>query len=89
MRPVQHFSDEYIEQCKSASPEQALRFLEEFRQLQMPARAAKSRLISLRVPEPLLAAFRQRCEQEGVKYQAQIKRLMQEWLVGSTTPRAD
>ncbi len=83
MRPVQHFSDEYLDRCREASPEQALRFLEEFRRLQMPARAAKSRLISLRVPEPLLATFRQRCEREGVKYQTQIKRLMQEWLIGT------
>ena len=33
MRPVQYFSDEYLERCRKASPEQVLRFLEAFRQL--------------------------------------------------------
>ncbi len=81
MRPVQYFSDAYLEQCRHVTPEQALTFLEEFRLLQQPGKAAPSKLISLKVPEPLLAAFRQRCDNEGIKYQTQIKQLMQEWLI--------
>jgi len=42
-----------------------------------------SRLISLKVPEDLLEAFRARCRLEGFRYQTQIKRLMNEWLRGS------
>ena len=81
MKPVQYFSDEYLEQCKAVTPEQALTFLEQFRQLQQPDRTAKSKLISIKVPEPLLDNFRQRCESEGIKYQTQIKKLMESWLI--------
>lgn len=81
MRPVQYFTDEYLEQCKGITPEQALTFLEQFRLLQQPNQPARSKLISMKVPEPLLDSFRQRCEMEGVKYQTQIKKLMQEWLI--------
>lgn len=81
MRPVQYFSDDYLEQCRGMTPEQVLSFLEQFRQLQQAGGGSKSRLISLKVPEPLLQAFRSRCEQEGVRYQTQIKKLMQEWLM--------
>jgi predicted DNA binding CopG/RHH family protein len=81
MRPVQYFSEEYLERCRSMKPEQIVRFLEDFRLLQAkPARAPKSRLISLKVPEPLLEAFKARAEREGVAYQTQIKRLMSAWL---------
>jgi len=81
MRPVQYFTDEYLEQCRGITPEQALTFLDEFRQLQQPKRATASKLISMKVPESLLDSFRQRCEGEGVKYQTQIKKLMTEWLI--------
>ncbi len=81
MRPVQYFTDEYLEQCKKVTPEQALIFLDQFRQLQQPGPTGKSKLISMKVPEPLLDAFRQRCENEGIKYQTQIKKLMEEWLI--------
>ena len=30
-RPVQHFTVEYLEQCKQLSPQQIVQFLEEFR----------------------------------------------------------
>lgn len=78
MKPVQYFSDEYLQQCKGASSEQVLVFLENYRLLQ--AKPAASKLISLKVSEPLLLAFRQRCEIEGLKYQTQIKALMQAWM---------
>ena len=78
MKPVQRFSAEYLEQSCRVSPAATLRFLEEFRLLHAPK--AKSRLISVKVPEPLLAAFRSRCEIEGVRYQTQIKKLMAHWV---------
>ena len=56
MKPVQYFSDEYLEQCKGATPEQILEFLEQYRLMQ--AKPAASKLISIKIPEPLLhAAF--------------------------------
>lgn len=78
MRPVQHFSDDYLEQCRKASPEAILEFLESFRL--MNERPGKSKLISLKVPVPLLEGFRRRCELENVRYQTQIKNLMERWL---------
>lgn len=32
-KPVQYFTDEYLEHCKKLKPEHILRFLEEFRLL--------------------------------------------------------
>lgn len=81
MRPVQYFSKEYLEQCRKMSPEQIVSFLEDFRKLQAASiKPAKSRLISLKVPEPLLAAFKTKAALSGTPYQTQIKRLMRAWL---------
>lgn len=90
-RPVQFFSDDYLERCREMKPAEVLEFLEGFRLLHDRPRQ-KSRLISLKVPEDLLEAFRRRCHLEGTRYQTQIKRLMSEWLRGSggeddTVPR--
>ncbi len=81
MRPVQFFSNEYLEQCKNASPEAILEFLESFRL--MNDTSAKSKLISIKVPHSLLESFRRKCELEEVKYQTKIKRLMEQWLRGT------
>jgi len=78
-RPVQFFSDDYLERCRAMKPAEVLDFLENFRLLHGRA-SCRSRLISLKVPEHLLGAFRGRCRLEGVRYQTQIKRLMSDWL---------
>ena len=78
-RPLQRFSDAYLERCRELSPEGIVRFLEDFRRLHGGA-TARSRLISLKVPEPLLAAFKAKARLHGVPYQTQIKTLMQAWL---------
>lgn len=80
MRPVQYFSDEYLAQCARMKPEEIVRFVEDFRRLHAGGLAAKSKLISLKVPKPLLEAFRTKAALTGVAYQTQIKRLMQDWL---------
>lgn len=83
-RPVQYFTDEYLERCRTMTPAQKLRFLEDFRLLHAASKAgftAKSKLISLKIPEDLLEAFRKKAEREGVPYQTQIKNLMKEWLL--------
>jgi predicted DNA binding CopG/RHH family protein len=76
---VQFFSDDYLERCRAMKPAEVLDFLESFRLLHARAPSG-SRLISLKVPEHLLGAFRGRCRLEGVRYQTQIKRLMSAWL---------
>ncbi len=79
-RPVQYFSDEYLRQCAQMTPAQILGFLEQFRLLHGGGKPSPSRLISLKVEENLLKAFRTRCALLGVPYQTQIKRVMREWL---------
>ena len=78
MRPLQRFSAEYLESTRDASADEIVVFLDEFRRLHAPKRP--SRLISIRVPEALLASFKAKCELEGARYQTRIKELMVEWL---------
>jgi len=78
VKALQRFSDEYLEQARRLPPAEILRFLDDFRRLHAPG--ARSVLISIKIPEPLLAAFRQRCGIEGIRYQTRIKQLMLEWL---------
>jgi predicted DNA binding CopG/RHH family protein len=78
MKPLQRFSDEYLDSIRGVSTDEVARFLEEFRQIHAPSRP--SRLISMRVPEPLLSAFKRRCRLEGTRYQTRIKELMASWL---------
>ncbi len=81
MRLTQHFSKDYLEQCQSMRPEQIVRFLDDFRTLHdRQLRHSKSRLISLKVPEPLLEAFKTKAGLSGIPYQTQIKRLMSRWI---------
>lgn len=78
VRPVQYFSDEYLQQCRSMSAHDIAEFLEAFRLMHQPAE--KSKLISIKIPESLLATFRKKCELEELKYQTQIKKIMRQWV---------
>jgi predicted DNA binding CopG/RHH family protein len=80
MKGLQKFTPEYLAQSRRMSPDAVARFLDDFRRLHAPR--AKSRLISMKVPETLLAAFRHRCRVEGERYQTKIKALMLEWVEG-------
>ena len=80
-RPVQYFTDEYLEQCKKLSPKEVLEFLDNFRRLNAPHQGTK--LISMKVEVPLLKAFKIKAQQLGVPYQRLIKTLMKEWLEGN------
>ena len=84
MRPVQRFSAEYLESTRDSSPDEIARFLDDFRQLHAPDRS--SRLISMRVPEPLLLCFKKKCKLDGTRYQTRIKELMANWLGSGTFP---
>ena len=78
MRAVQRFSSEYLESTRDVSPDEVVRFLDGFRKIHGPG--PRSRLISMRVSEPLLESFRARCKLERIRYQTRIKELMAEWL---------
>lgn len=93
MRPVQYFTPEYLAQCRQMTPDQIIRFLEDFRRLNAGRgegfAPAKSRLISLKVPGDLLDAFRTKARLAGRPYQTQIKLLMKAWLTGQSTRPGD
>ena len=50
-RPVQRFTAEYLERCRALSPDDVVRFLEDFKRIQGAANA-RSRLISAPQPAP-------------------------------------
>ena len=83
MKTVQYLNIDYLERCSSMSADQILQFLDDFQQLHTPPTATKpvkSKLISIKLPQDLLNTFRQQCEQNGMRYQTQIKQLMMEWI---------
>ena len=79
MKTLQLFTDEYLAECRKFTPAQIVQFLEDFRLMQQ-AEPQKSVLISMKVPQALLAAFRTKASASGVKYQTKIKELMRLWL---------
>jgi len=83
MKPVQYFSEAYLVQCKDMTPEQIIRFLDDFRQLhgQQNEIRSRSKLISIKVPEDLLNVFKKRAMLIGTPYQTQIKALMKAWVM--------
>ncbi len=82
MKVVQLFSDEYLQQCRGLTPDQVVRFLDDFRRLH-GNRPAKSKLISMKVPEDLLNTFKAKAKLINMRYQTQIKALMKEWVLDS------
>jgi uncharacterized protein (DUF4415 family) len=80
MRPTQHFSAEYLAACRAMTPDQIIRFIEDFRRLHAGTRT-RSRLISIKIPENLLESFRAKAELRGTAYQTQIKALMAAWVL--------
>ena len=86
MRPVQYFTPEYLEQCRQMSPDQIIRFVEDFRRLHAGAaqgtKPKKAKLISLKVPEDLLESFKTKARLSGRPYQTRIKELMRAWVLG-------
>lgn len=80
-KAVQYFSDEYLLQCREMSTESIVEFVEGFRELHAQnQKRTRTKLISIKIPEDLLAVFRTRAKLEGVPYQTQIQRLMREWV---------
>ena len=76
------FSDEYLARCREMSPDEIVRFLEDFRRIHA-SKPARSRLISIKIPEDLLAAFKMKAVLHRIPYQTKIKELMKAWLVAN------
>ena len=83
MKAVQKFSDQYLARCSEMSADEIVRFLDDFRRIH-GNRPGKSRLISMKVPDELLAAFKAKAKLTNVRYQTQIKNLMKAWLTKSS-----
>lgn len=79
-RPTQLASEAQIVSSDGEDVTAIVEFLESFRQLADPRTAKAPKLISIKVPEPLLAAFRFKAERENKKYQTKIKELMLEYV---------
>ena len=64
------------------SPEEVFEFLESYNQLvSQTSEAKKSILISIKVDQSLLNSFKLKCQNEQLKYQTQIKKLMRDWVL--------
>lgn len=77
-RPVQMAAQELPPAADDVTP--IVDFLMLFQQLADPRAQMPSKLISLKVPVPLLEAFRFKAAHHGLPYQTVIKRLMKAWL---------
>jgi hypothetical protein len=80
VKVVQRFTHEHLENSKNLTPDQVLHFLDDFRRLH-GIRPSVSKLISLKVPQALLDAFKTRAKLAGIPYQTQIKKLMNAWVL--------
>ena len=83
MKTVQFFDDEYLARCADMTPNDIAQFLDDFRQIHGAnlANDKKSKLISIKIPESLLAAFKTKAALHNKRYQTQMKKLMTEWLL--------
>ncbi len=80
MKTIQFFSDSYLAQCEQLSAEQIVKFLDDFRIVNMPLRKSGSKLISIKIETDLLEAFKTKARLDGVPYQSRIKAIMRDWL---------
>jgi predicted DNA binding CopG/RHH family protein len=80
MKALQYFSQENLKLNRDLSPDQVLQFLDDFRRLH-GSQPSPSRLISMKVPEDLLNAFKTKAKLTHTPYQAQIKVLMKNWVL--------
>lgn len=71
-----------LDRVKKIKYHDIIRALEDYRLSQgMPSVVSdKTILISLKISENLLKAFRTKCQNSGIKYQTQIKLLMKKWI---------
>ena len=59
---------------------EVMNFIENYKRMLDPRAKKRSKLISIKIPEPLLEAFRYKAEREKTPYQTKIKQLMMAYL---------
>lgn len=72
MKALQLYDPKMIELGQQMTTEQIARFLDDFRLMHGTAQDNPSKLVSIKVKENLLSAFRLKCESHGLRYQTQI-----------------
>jgi predicted DNA binding CopG/RHH family protein len=80
LRPTQLAKREQIIAPGIEDVTEIVRFIENYKRMLDPRAQRRSKLISIKIPEPLLAAFRYKAESERTPYQTKIKELMLEYL---------
>lgn len=80
MKTKQFFTDEYLDLCQSMSHQQIVEFLNNFMDLHTRVEDP-TKMISIKVKESLLESFKMKAKSQGLKYQTQIKKLMESWLL--------
>lgn len=83
MKTVQFFDDEYLAECAAMTPDDIAQFLDEFRIIHggKISSEKKSKLISIKIPVSLLAAFKTKAALQNQRYQTKIKQLMTDWVL--------
>jgi predicted DNA binding CopG/RHH family protein len=79
-KPLQLANQEQIIVRELDDVTSVVRFLEDFRKLSHPKSQSKSKLISIKIPESLLTAFKYKASLENIPYQTKIKELMVQFL---------
>lgn len=79
-RPLQLAKPEQIIEPSIEDVTEVMHFIENYKRMLDPRAQKPSKLISIKIPEPLLEAFRYKAEREKIPYQTKIKQLMMEYL---------
>ena len=79
MKTIQYFSEDYLQQCSKMSTNEIAKFLDDYRRVHAN-RSSKTKLISIKIPEDMLNAFKAKAKLNNTPYQTQIKKLMKTWL---------
>ncbi len=77
---TQYLSPEYLKLTKTMTPTQIAVFLDEYQSIFFSNEGNK-KLISMRVPEVLLGAFKKKCHLTEQPYQRKIVNLMRQWIL--------
>ncbi len=78
-KPVQYFNSDYLQRCKSLTPDQIIEFEENFRNL-MAAHFKEKSVPHLTIDTLLLEAFKTKAQEKNIPYQALIEKLMRDWM---------
>lgn len=80
MKPVQYFSEDYLQSASKATPTQIVKFLDEYRSLHGNANFQVAReptkLISIRMGVRTLAKLKALSKQKQIPYQTLIKQMI-------------